>query len=262
MVSWRWDGTDRMVGSRNVFCAIYQARKLGIEYLFIDVISIDQRLSGDELIRNVIEFSKLYKSVQVIAAYDELGAGIHQTLQRPWIFSEIQIYKHNQARVVSVNHLHPFSVRTGTWLSLRWNDSFCSSVFGVLFGLHTMCSISDFKYMVPTQAHLFQAAYEKLSRDDYLFTVALCCQFGTDGRLTAWTGEKALTALETLDRYAFQDTSSEETEEILPGNFIHKYNQIVLLDGIHIANLSYRSYSSIIRSDDVVLLHLKPLDVA
>ncbi|PVH79536.1 hypothetical protein DL98DRAFT_532790 [Cadophora sp. DSE1049] len=97
VVSWRWDGTDRMVGSRNVFCAIHQARKMGIEYLFIDVVSIDQRLSGDELISQGVDFSKLHRTVQIIAAYDEFGVTVERTISRPWIFSEVHLYRHNPA---------------------------------------------------------------------------------------------------------------------------------------------------------------------
>lgn len=41
ILSWRWDGEHQLQGSRNIFCAVNQAKKLGIKYLFIDVISID-----------------------------------------------------------------------------------------------------------------------------------------------------------------------------------------------------------------------------
>jgi len=69
IVSWRWDGHDRMYGSRNAYEAIKYARRAGIEYLLIDVVSIDQQIDSDNLIKQVIAFSELYNKLPVIASY-------------------------------------------------------------------------------------------------------------------------------------------------------------------------------------------------
>ena len=49
---------------------ILVAKKVEVQYLFVDIISIDQQLKSDALIEQVMEFSTLYTSIPVIVAYD------------------------------------------------------------------------------------------------------------------------------------------------------------------------------------------------
>src|SRR5437667_1372683 len=73
VLSWRWDidlqvhgSRNVLQGSRNALSAIRQARQMGVRYLFVDIISIDQKLHGDALVEQVVAFAKLYRTVQVI----------------------------------------------------------------------------------------------------------------------------------------------------------------------------------------------------
>ena len=209
VVSWRWDGTGRMIGSHNVFCAIYQARKLGIEYLFIDVISIDQRLSGEDLLHQVVNFSIFYRTVQVIAVYDKLGINLLQTFQRLWIFGETQSYKHDQAQIAVLTHLSDYQTAQAMHIFVFANrvQSITSSALGVMLGVHIMACIADLKYIVPIHAHLVQAAYETLRGSDYLLTVAIYCKIGINGWIHVCTKDTVLKDLE-FDRYTFQDEST------------------------------------------------------
>ncbi|CAN9263834.1 unnamed protein product [Alternaria alternata] len=70
VVSWRWDGDLQTKGSRNIVSVVRVAKQRDIRYLFIDIISIDQKLSPSDLIAQVAAFSALYTKTTVLAAYD------------------------------------------------------------------------------------------------------------------------------------------------------------------------------------------------
>lgn len=102
VVSWRWDVAPlfawepRPAFSRNLLSALRYARRAGITHLLVDVVSIDQTLAGPALVRQVVAFTALYRSVLVIAAYDTLGENVATaTMRRPWVSYEIQAYRHN-----------------------------------------------------------------------------------------------------------------------------------------------------------------------
>ena len=84
--------------------AIRQAKKMGIKYLFIDAISIDQALRGDQLLQQIVAFSALYKTIPVIAAYDKRGDDFWETMRRPWILHEARSFRCNLTRIVYVGH--------------------------------------------------------------------------------------------------------------------------------------------------------------
>ncbi|RYP46190.1 hypothetical protein DL768_007585 [Monosporascus sp. mg162] len=104
VLSWRWDTDEEDHVSRNILSAILQAKRMGVRHLFIDVVSIDQRLTGDELLNQVVEFSMLYRRIPVIAAYDKIGADFGSIMRRPWISNEIQAYRSNPTKIVYVSH--------------------------------------------------------------------------------------------------------------------------------------------------------------
>ena len=72
VLSWRWDTDETGRLSRNIWAALRLARQLGFHHLFVDVVSIDQRLAGSNLLREVLAFTDLYKTIPVIAAYDKI----------------------------------------------------------------------------------------------------------------------------------------------------------------------------------------------
>ncbi|KAH7323809.1 hypothetical protein BKA65DRAFT_75323 [Rhexocercosporidium sp. MPI-PUGE-AT-0058] len=267
VLSWRWDGTHGIIGSRNVFGAIHQARVMGIKYLFIDAISIDQRLSGDDLLCQVVEFSKLYQSIQVLAAYDVRGSGIWRTIRRPWILSEVQLFKGNPTRITYVGHVvtgrlnatETSSIYFEPVLRSVWNQNLTGAVLGLLCGFFTMASISDLKYIIPSRARLFQIAYNILSRNDHLLTVAIFCQMGDQKSFEYWSGITNV----VFDRYALI------TANVANHNQDYTANAKIMLDGVHVAtwedefksSTQYHdcSLDALDNFEDVVL---KALDVA
>ncbi|KAF7596008.1 hypothetical protein BBP40_003787 [Aspergillus hancockii] len=74
VVSWRWDGHDRVWGLRNIFYAVRPARRMDFQDLLIEFVSIDQSVSGRKLLSHMVAFSALYRTIQVIAANDTLKA--------------------------------------------------------------------------------------------------------------------------------------------------------------------------------------------
>ncbi|KAI9652639.1 MAG: hypothetical protein M1829_001490 [Trizodia sp. TS-e1964] len=104
VLSWRWDSAHRLIGSRNIFCALRHSKKIGIRYLFIDVVAIDQTLGVEELLQQVSAFTVLYRTITVIVAYDTVDEFFRSTMQRPWILGEVRNFRHNPTRVIYVGH--------------------------------------------------------------------------------------------------------------------------------------------------------------
>jgi len=194
VLSWRWDVDERTGVSRNVASAIRQAKQMGVRYLFIDFVSIDQELRGDELLREVVAFSALFRCLPVIAAYDKDGDNFRMTMRRPWILSEARSYRANPSRVTYVGHNGQGTHRDqfhsqiyvgnnslgelskcefGTMLERIWSSSFTHTILGVLCGEIGMYSVSDFRFILPEHTRILTAAYEQMSRNDYLLTAAI-----------------------------------------------------------------------------------------
>jgi hypothetical protein len=161
-----------------------------VRYLFIDAISIDQQKCGDALLDEIVAFSTLYKSIQVIAAYDRVGDTLEDIMSRPWILSEAGFFRHNPTRIVYAGHsdqgasASPYATSTlsisnfESTLLDNWaasSTAFTGTILGVLCGKIGMCSISDFKAILPAYARVFSTAYEQMSRNDYLLTAAILC---------------------------------------------------------------------------------------
>ena len=106
VLSWRWDVDERTGVSRNLASAICQAKQMGVRYLFIDFVSIDQELRGDELLREVVAFSALYRCLPVIAAYDKDGDNFRMTMRRPWILSEARSYRAESLTLDTTDRAH------------------------------------------------------------------------------------------------------------------------------------------------------------
>ncbi|KAI3571039.1 hypothetical protein IWW34DRAFT_812046 [Fusarium oxysporum f. sp. albedinis] len=199
IVSWRWDSKDGIWGSRNIFHVIRQARRIGIRYLLIDCISVNQSLSENELLTEVVAFSTLYKTIPVIAAYDTVDdfgrlTPLHfrYTLSRPWIFNELRTIRYNPKRVLYVGHNHqgtrlsrnggnqPLGEASnylfGYELPKIWRGGFTNVILSVLCGKVGMTSISDFKFIIPTFARILNLAHDKMTQNDYLLTAAILCQ--------------------------------------------------------------------------------------
>lgn len=220
VLSWRWDGQPKhpLQGSKNIFIAIGLAKKLGIQYLFIDVISIDQKLNGDAMLQQVVGFSFLYQTIPVIVAYDIAHAKFYNTIRRPWIASEARLYRSNPTRVIYVGYgeegqgaapgpkADPSRSYFEVMLEAIWNETFTETILGLLHEDFGMTSVSDLRYIIPSRARILTAAYEKMIQNDYLLTAAILCQVGREDDLLGFVG-----TIHNLKfkRYAFRVTNSD-----------------------------------------------------
>ncbi|KAL7900258.1 hypothetical protein HDV63DRAFT_370696 [Trichoderma sp. SZMC 28014] len=245
IVSWRW-GSAQCLPSVNLACALLEAKKTGIRHLFIDIVSIDQHLTGDELIQKVLAFSMLYTCIPVIAAYDEAGGNFEQTTLRPWIFYEMRCFRVNPTSIVYVGHEEDGGARkladplrgrmqAGHYrfrhqLSFVWQATFAHSVLGVLFGRIGMHSIADFKYFLPKSAQALASAYGQMNRNDYLLTVIILAKINTHD----WSSFSPEDDISTLayDRYTF-------CAKPCTGNPKYIVENDVLLDGTVVADWSH-----------------------
>ncbi|KAK0736688.1 hypothetical protein B0T21DRAFT_384164 [Apiosordaria backusii] len=253
VLSWRWDGDLKTRGSKNIASAIYQAKRMGVRYLFLDLVSIDQSLSGEALIQQVVEFSSLYSTIPVIAAYDMEGEEFEDTMYRPWIFNEARLYRYNPTKMVYVGHSNqgtkhdpgssPFGgepilgvdiwrYEFGKTLGHVWTGSFIETIIGVLCDKIGMSDVSDLKFIIPPYARVFTTAYRKMSRNDYLLTAAILCRVHAPprGKLNWDAGAM------DYGRYSFKEVNSEGSSSswtwygiFLDGTRIglwkHKYNE-------------------------------------
>jgi hypothetical protein len=177
ILSWRWDIWHNGVRpSRNIQAAVRIAKRLQIQYLLIDCLAIDQTLEEDQLIGHVMSFSALYSKLRVLAAYDMEGEAYANTLRRPWIVSEIKAMVKNPNRIFYVGHgiyRRDRQLIREYFKYIGWQSS--STALRLLFGAIEMKCHSDFKFLMPLYARLLSKAYEQMSRNDYLLTVALLC---------------------------------------------------------------------------------------
>jgi hypothetical protein len=183
VVSWRWDLDEATQTSRNASLAITQAARMGVRYLLIDLVSVDQQLRGDALMRAVTEFSDLYGRIPVIAAYDRVGVGQTEwtrIMRRPWILREARAFLANRNRIVYIGHVRgqgtDESLGFRHMLERIWSSSFTHSILHVLCGQVGMHSPSDLSFIMPEHATLLSVAYDQMSRNDFLLTAAILAQ--------------------------------------------------------------------------------------
>ncbi|QRD93972.1 hypothetical protein F9C07_2235569 [Aspergillus flavus] len=193
ILSWRWDGD--LHSSRNIASAVHLAKAMSIKYLFVDQISVDQTLDGDALIERVSAFSTMYKTITVIVAYDKADEDSEKTVYRPWIFSEMRLYRYNPGQIIYVSHSNQGSKRNyniftvippilgdlwsydfGKHLGLNWAATILETITRVLCEDIEMMSICDFMFIMPPYARVLSTAYETMSRNDYLLTAVLLCR--------------------------------------------------------------------------------------
>jgi hypothetical protein len=174
VLSWRWDGGHRGRGSRNILKAITLAKQIGIHYLFIDVVSIDQDLEGNHLIEQVMSFSTLYKTIPVLVAYEKDGAKMIETVQRPWILSEVLLLRSNPFAVIfladSRNSLREWWPGVQSMFYSSSGLAYYECLLNLLGKKSDMADIADFEFLMPSYASILIIAYNQMSRNDYLLT--------------------------------------------------------------------------------------------
>jgi len=81
IASWRRDIDQENGSSVKLRKCMIEAKRSGFLYLLVDIISIEE--DSDEVIYQVIEFSKLYNNLRSIICYE-----IDDDLKRPWLRNE------------------------------------------------------------------------------------------------------------------------------------------------------------------------------
>jgi hypothetical protein len=180
VLSWRWDRQADTGRSRNIALALKHAQEAGINYLFIDVVSLDQSLPKASLLRSVVDLANLYSSIPVIAAYDEEPATMDDwsnTLQRPWILSEIRAYCQNPTNVTYVGYRHSPDCRRGlsfaNEVSVIRSSGYAGCILEILCGRVKMTDVADFTNILAEFSDVVSACYSKFARADYLLAVFL-----------------------------------------------------------------------------------------
>jgi hypothetical protein len=180
VLSWRWDRPIYDGRSRNVALALIHARRVGIRYLFFDLVSIDQKQPTETLLQQVVALARLYSQIPVIAAYDQEAVDMMQwsfTLRRPWILYEIRSYSVNPTSITYVGFQHSennrrqLSFENEIWLIRK--SGFADVVLDILHGRVQMTSIKDFRLILPPFERIFSMLAEAFNRDDYLLAVFL-----------------------------------------------------------------------------------------
>lgn len=220
ILSWRWDGpeeTNPASRSRNIFLAIDYAKKHGIKYLLIDIVSIDQTLPDDAKMEQVTAFTQLYRTTRVLCAYNDTCRTL-ETMQRPWIWLEMSNMLSNTRGITFLQDQQP-RVEYADWVERRVEhfnghdqhtlhltardyyassgiqierhifvlhlrrlgyDGFLPTICGLMVGDIKMHDLRDIRYILPALAPILSVAYEKMERNDYLMTVALLSEARAD----------------------------------------------------------------------------------
>ena len=180
VVSWRWDRSPSTGRSRNLALAVKHAQEAGIQQLFVDLVSVDQALPKPLLLHSVVGLANLFASIPVIAAYDEENATMEawsQTLQRPWILSEVRAFSQNPTRVTYVGYRHNDSLRRdisfANEVSVIRSSGYAACIFEILCGRVEMTDIADFDQILAEFSEPVSASYSTFRRADYLLAVFL-----------------------------------------------------------------------------------------
>jgi hypothetical protein len=257
VLSWRWDTEQQAQPSRNLLSAIRQAKQMGVRYLFIDIISIDQQLRGDALIEHVVAFTVLFKTIPVIAAYDKIGENFLVTMRRPWILYEARSYRYHPTKIVYVGHNNQgaensFGFRHTT--RAVWGSSFTHTILGVLCGEIGMKSIFDIKFIMPAYAQVLTPAYQKMSRNDYLLT-AILCQVHAGSRAGSRVNSSTKITEVEFNRYSLSRIENP------PGYSSSWDVHDISLDGTKIARWEYK-YNMYLGTEKCVLRTLPKAECA
>ncbi|MGW1738772.1 hypothetical protein ACWCPQ_08160 [Nocardia sp. NPDC001965] len=238
-LSWRWD-LDGDGLSWNIGAAITFAIEIGLEHLFIDVVSVDQSLPDHELIAAVADFTALFGSLRVLAAYDEVerrgSRDFLRVMRRPWIALEISHMRRSRQPVHYVAHVsdqgaaESFGFRH--MAERIWSTSFANSILYVLVGHNDMHRTDELRFIVPEYFDVLSNIVHLLTRTDSLLLAALLAQTA-DGSID-WRVNGDINIRDCrFDRLELMRTDGS------PG-FWSNWN--ILLDGTHVGVWSEKDY--------------------
>lgn len=187
ILSYRWDFSSSNC-SKNILVAIEYCIKKKLDYLFLDVVSVDQSLPRDQLIQRVAGLKSLYSTMPVIAAYDnETDDYLVHTIRRPWITSEVLAYAQNPLGVEYLSFMQQqgcgrIETITGTpYITDTFDDLLKSSISAglansamlLLSGVTKNFNVSDFGLICPPLADVVDSDLIGLSEGDRLLLIAM-----------------------------------------------------------------------------------------
>ncbi|MDQ0638164.1 hypothetical protein QF042_001729 [Pedobacter sp. W3I1] len=179
ILSWKWDISSNNE-SKNLLLALVYSQEIGIEYLLVDLVSVDQNLNSFELMEEVIAFSNLYKVLPVIATYDWECENWLWTMRRPWICYEIHNYTKNSNTITYLGHTKgqgcEDSFGFAHMINRIANSTFAQTILYLLLDKVKITKLDDLKYLLPNYSRILEAAYEKLSQNDYILTAVILAQ--------------------------------------------------------------------------------------
>ncbi|KAE8157738.1 hypothetical protein BDV40DRAFT_292397 [Aspergillus tamarii] len=138
--------------SRIIASAVQLAKTISIKYLFVDQIAIDQSLDGDALIKKVLAFSALYKTITVIAAYDMVDEAFEKTVYRPHSNQGAKRLPNRVIGLLSMVGVDLWQYEVVRQLYLNWAGTFSETITRVLCKDIGMESVCDFKFILPLYA--------------------------------------------------------------------------------------------------------------
>ena len=188
ILSWRWDLQPGR-HSINLQRALRCAKEANIQYLLIDVLSIDQSLPPETLRQRVRDFTGLYQDLPVITAYYHERDSLQVTIRRPWILHEVKRFGQSRNKVYYTYEQEDFNKegkpsslqRTDAmlWYSMTYAahadyaDSIARVLNGLTDGLTAMQCPLDFQYLLPEHGQILRVAHEQMNTADFLLTTLL-----------------------------------------------------------------------------------------
>ncbi len=259
ILSYRWDYHPELQVSRNLEVAICQAKRMGLNYLLMDRLSIDQNLTDEQLAQEIIAYATLYEMLPVICAYDEVGIEkfkFHLNMRRLWIMRELKALFVNHTKAVYVGHIPDqgtHSEKGSTYLDGAkydfehvlhniWASTYARSILYLLDGQIGMTEISDLRYIMPEHRAVLDVAYKTMSRNDYLLTAAILAQvFARDPQTPEENGDHVYAPQEyRLNSDQDMWTSSYERYSRGGATQIHEETSTdILLDGRKVATWAF-----------------------
>lgn len=248
ILSWRWDIVDSKEQSLNIMAALFYAQTKALEFLLLDIVSLDQNRRPEELISDVFDFTQLFTEIPMIAAYDTLGAASrlqdwHTATRRPWIFHEIRLAHLNPSKITYVAHQQEQGSSNSTgfihFLGRMWGTNYTTSLLLLLFNKVGIGQISDLKYIIPGHFQILHKCLDVLCRNDFLMVCCIICQrFDDDCRMHIDTSDPSLD-LGLLD---FDRISLSETIGQYPGYFYYEIRLDVTPIGLYYGRSKYNHY--------------------
>jgi hypothetical protein len=258
ILSWRWD-VDESRRSLNLELGVMEALRLNLDALFVDLISVDQSLQGDELLRAVDNFTSLFQRFPVIAAYDVDPDAVatpertiggrrtderptwQSTIRRPWIAKEIKLYGRTLNPITYVGYVSTQGTNRATGFAPMFQkvmaDPYTRTVIEVLFGRTSMYNLSDFKFILPEFAGLLGEACRVLTVNDFLLVVAVLSMHSV--------GETTIDGEDDLYRMQFDRIRFDSVES----SFQYDFHSDIYLDDFVIARYvnRYDAYIDVYR---------------